>query len=283
MFSKFRYLLSESLRGFFYNKFMTFVVIANIAISLFFIGVFSIVFLNLNRLIGSAEDQINLEVFLEDSSPDIHILRNEIMNTEGVVETQYVSKDEAYNIFRREVGEEILAAVEGNPLPASFKVKIDKGYRTPEKLRDIRESLRRIPFVEEVTAIKDWVPKLERIRDVFISVSLAASLVFAFAIFFMVSSTIRVTFLARRDLIRILDLVGASELMIKVPFILEGLLKGFFGGLFSYGLLLAGLVFARRVFPEIQIYKEVLLVQIAVGIFLGIIASFKTVNISENA
>jgi cell division transport system permease protein len=281
MFSKLLHLLSESLRGFSSNKFTTFVVIANIGISLFFIGIFIIAFLNLNHLIESAEEKITFEVFLEDGSADIHILRNEIVNTAGVIQADYISKQDAYEIFKKDIGGEILTEVDGNPLPASFKVKIDKTYRTPEKLEEVRHSLKRVPFVDEVSSIQDWVPKLERIRNIFISVSLAAILILSLAIFFMVSSTIRVTFMARQDLIRVMELVGASENLIKIPFVIEGFVKGLLGGIVSYLLLLVALYFIQKIFPEIQTYSRVPAVQILMGIFIGMIASIRSVKIEK--
>lgn len=281
MYSRLRYLLRESIRGFFHNKFMTLTVIGNIGLSLFFIGVFIIGLLNLNRLIESAEERITFEVFLEDEHADIAILRSEIMRTEGVVEAEYVSKQQALEIFKKDVGGEILTAVEGNPLPASFIVRIDQKYRTPEKLNTIREYLKRTPFVYEVSSIQDWVPRLQKIRKIFFTLSFLSILVLSCAIFFMVSSTIRVTYLARQKLIRVLTLVGASENFIRVPFVIEGMLKGLSGGLLSYLLLFIAMAFARRFFPELQVYGQVFAIQAGTGAFLGLIASFKSVKSAE--
>jgi cell division transport system permease protein len=281
MFSRFTYLLLESFRGLLYNKFMTFVVIANIALSLFFVSVFIIVFLNLNRVIESTEEKITFEAFIEERAPTVDIMKKEILNTEGVEDALYISKQEAVEIFQQEVGQEILTAADGNPLPASFKIKINKNYRTPERLELIRESLKSIPFVEEVSAIKDWVPKLQKVRNVFVSVSLVAIIVILFAVFFMVFSTIRVTYLARRDLIRVLELVGASENAIRVPFIVEGALKGLFGGLFASLILALAMFFVRQSFPEIEMYRKIFLLQTAMGLFLGCTASIKSIPTSD--
>lgn len=282
MLTKLSYLVSESVRGFFYNKFMSFVVIANIAISLFFVSVFLLAFLNLNRLIEDTEDKITFEVFLEDKAPEADVMRKEILNTEGITDAEYISKATAFELFKKDVGSEILTAVDGNPLPASFKLKIDRNFRTPEKLERIRENLKNIPFVEDVSDVKDWVPKLQKIRTIFATVSLAASIILCLAIFFMVFSTIRVTYLARRELIRVLELVGASENAIKIPFIIEGALKGVLGGLLAYALLFLCLLFVRQVFPEIVMYGKILFVQLAMGFLIGCMASVKSINPSES-
>jgi cell division transport system permease protein len=281
MYSKFLYLLRESVRGLFHNKFMTLTVIGNIGLSLFFVGCFLIALLNLNRLIESAEERITFEVFLEDEHADIGILRTEILRTEGVLEAEFVSKKQALEIFKNEVGSEILTAVEGNPLPASFIVKIDRNYRTTDRLNMVREGLKRIPFVYEVSSIQDWVPRLHKIRNVFLTLSSLSVLIFSCAIFFMVSSTIRVTYLARQNLVQVLSLIGASESFIRIPFVIEGMLKGFFGGVISYLLLLIAVAFAQRFFPEIKVFGKVFVFQAVTGVVLGMIASFKSVKTSE--
>jgi len=260
---------------------MTFVVIANISISLFFISVFILAFLNLNRVIENTEDKITFETFIEERAPVVDVMKKEILNTEGVTGAEYISKQEAVEVFRQEVGEEILAAVDGNPLPASFRIRIDRNYRTPEKLERIRENLKSIPFVEDVSTVKDWVPKLQKVRNVFVSVSLVTIIVILFAVFFMVFSTIRVTYLARRDLIRVMELVGASENAIRVPFILEGALKGLFGGVLAYCLLAFAMFFIRQTFPEIVMYRKIFLLQAAMGLFLGCMASVKSIPTSD--
>lgn len=281
MFSRFSYLLTESIRGFFYNKFMTFVVIANIAISLFFVSVFVLAFFNLNRVIEATEDKITFEVFLEDRTPSREIMEKEILAIEGIAGAKYISKEEAFEIFRKEVGDEILTAADGNPLPASFKIRIRREYRSPDKLERIRENLKTLPFAEEVSAIKDWVLKLQQVRNVFVSVSLVAIIVILFAVFFMVYSTIRVTYLARRDLIRVLELVGATQNAIRVPFILEGALKGLFGGILSYFFLSLCMVFIRQSFPQIEMYREIFLMQTIMGLFLGCTASIRSIPTSD--
>jgi len=277
------YFFRESIRGFLANRFMSFVVVANIALSLFFIGAFFIAFLNLNKLIESAEEKIELEVFLEDRAADTEILKKEILATAGVAEAQYVSKKEAYEIFQRDVGKEILTAVDGNPLPASFRVKISPDYRTPERVAQVRKSLLGVPFVEEVSEVKDWVPKLERVRNIFISVSLVVILVLSVAIFFMVASAIRVTFQTRHELVRVMELVGATENEIKIPFLIEGAMKGLLGGFISYALLVFVLFLLHKILPEIILYQRVFAVQVFMGFFLGLIASVKSVNVSESA
>jgi len=281
--TRFNYFLTEALRGLLYNKFMSFVVIANIGIALFFVSVFLTAFLNLNQLIESAEDKITFEVFLEDQAPAIDVMKRALLATSGVVGADYISKEEAYAIFRKEVSSDILTAVDGNPLPASFKLTLSRDDRSPEKLKVIRENLKTIPFVEEVTEVKDWVQKLQRVRNVFASVSLIASIVLCLAIFFMVFSTLRVTCFARSDLFKVLELVGAPETAIRVPFILEGAIKGFLGGLMAYFLLLIAMAFVRTSFPDIVLYNKIFLVLTALGLFLGSVASVTAVNNAAKA
>ncbi|HLD29717.1 MAG: hypothetical protein A2293_05305 [Elusimicrobia bacterium RIFOXYB2_FULL_49_7] len=279
MISKLLYLLRESVRGFFHNKFMTFAVIGNIALSLFFVGCFLVALLNLDRLIESAAQRITFEAFLEDESADTEILNREILSTEGVLGTEYISKKQAYEIFKKEVGEDILKAVEGNPLPASFIVHIDRNFRSPEKLETIRENLKRIPFVSEVSSVQDWAPRLHRTRNLFATLSLISILILSCAVFFMVASTIRITFMTRHDFVEVLTLIGASNSLIRIPFLIEGFLKGLLGGALSYLLLLTAVFFARRFLPDLLLFGKVFFFLSAAGALIGFLASVKSVRI----
>ncbi len=278
---KLSFILSEALRNLMHNKFMTLVVIVNISISLYFASVFMTSFLHLSRLIGDAEDRISLEVFLEDDKTDTAIVRSDIMATTGIASLRYISKQEARDIFVKEVGSEILNAVEGNPLPASFRCAILPEYRTPEKIAVIRNSLKGIKQVEDVSEMRGWVPLLQKVRRIFAAVSLVAISILSMTIFFTVFSTIRLAYQSRHEHIKVMSLVGASEFDIKMPFIIGGGIQGFCGGLLSVAALYITIHFARKFISGIVYDPRIPLILVITGFLLGTLASFRSIPTEE--
>jgi len=276
------FVFQEALRGLLYNKFMTFVVIVNIAISLYFVSVFLTSFLNLNKIIEQAEARVTLEVFLSDGKVDTALVRSEIMSTPGVSGVRYISKEEAYEIFIKEVGSDIMVSVEGNPLPASYKCSIEAEYRNQEKLSIMRNSLKGIASVDEVSEIRGWVPVLQKVRRIFAGISLGVLGILCLTIFFTVFSTIRLAYQSRHEHIRVMALVGASEFAIKVPFIISGGIQGFCGGALSAIVLYVSIIFAKRYISTMYFDMRLVPFLMGLGLFLGVLASFRSIPAEEH-
>ncbi|MBL8028802.1 MAG: ABC transporter permease [Fibrobacteres bacterium] len=280
--SRASFVFQEALRGLFFNKFMTFAVIVNIAISLFFASVFLTVFLNLNRVIKQAESRITIEVFLEDSKVDTAAVHREIMATPGIKNVRYVSKEDAYDIFVKEVGSEIMQAVDGNPLPASFKCSIIPDYREPDRLSVIRNGLKGISGVDDVSEIRGWVPLLQKVRKIFAGVSLAAFIILSLAIFFTVFSTIRIAYQSRHEHIRVLALVGAPESAIRIPFIISGAIQGLCGGALSTIVLFISVMAAKHFYAAAHFNLLLVPLLLGLGLSLGVVASFRSIPTEEH-
>ena len=132
-----------------------------------------------------------------------------------------------------------------NPLPASLEVQLKEGYRDARDRRVVAERLRGFGFVDDVRFGREWVQRLDRLRNVTGLVGLVIGLAFAAVAVVIIGVTIRLTLLQRAREISIMRLVGATNWFIRGPFLLEGALKGFLGGLLSLVLCYAGYVLFR--------------------------------------
>src|SRR5437773_2736005 len=155
-----------------------------------------------------------------------------------VRQATYVSEDSALARARAELVEfrDVLQELERNPLPASIEVKLRPRFRDADHVNDVAERLRGFGFVDDVRFGRDWVEKLDRLRQVAAAVGLVVGAAFAVVAIIIIGTTIRMAVLQRSREIAIMRLVGATNGFIRRPFLLQGAIKGMLGGLVAVGL-----------------------------------------------
>ncbi len=212
------------------NVLMVAASVCNVALSLIVLGGFVLVVANLQRQAQGLVQQGTITVDLEDSA-DENALQKQIFSDRRVLRAPFRSKEEnlratcrKYNLPYAE-----LSNAMDNPLPDCFLVSVER----PEDIRDVAESLKKLPGVQEVRYGAQVMEKLLVITGVIKKTGLALSILLVFASLAIVHSTIRLTIHARRREIRIMQLVGATNNFIRLPFLLEGVFCGFFGGLIA--------------------------------------------------
>ncbi len=278
------YILSETFRSLWNNKMMTFVTIGIIFFSMLIFSAFLLITVNIFRGIAVLEDKVVMMAYLEDglSKDFVKNLEKQIESIAGVESVEYVSKKKALEIFKKNMKgqDDLLKAVEVNPLPASFYVYIYTSYKTPELLDDIAKKISILPGVEEVDYGKQWVGKLDKIIKYVFFIDLILGIILGLSSIFIVYNTIKLTVFARKMQIEIMRLVGATNTFIEMPFILEGILQGLVGSLLAIWILNIGYRFVSSLFPFGMIYLPDVFVWgvIIFGIFLGYIGSSMSVR-----
>ena len=124
-------------------------------------------------------------------------------------------------------------------------MRLEEGYRDAQAVERVAERLRGFGFVDDVRFGRDWVQRLDQLRNVTGIVGLVIGLAFAAVAVVIIGVTIRLTMLQRAREIVIMRLVGATNWFIRGPFLLEGALKGLLGGLLSLVLCYAGYLLFR--------------------------------------
>jgi cell division transport system permease protein len=233
---------------------MTFVSIVTVGMTLFFLGVALIAFMNLHRWLGEASEQAGVILYLRDSvasdSAARGRLETRIASFPQTSSVTFVGKDEARRRFERMYGLEMLDAAEENPLPASFELTLDDRHRTPEALGALKRELGELAGVEDVRYAEEWQVFLERARVYFAVAAALLAPVFVLALHFMIANTIKLTIYARRELVTNMHFVGATDLYIKTPFILEGMVQGMVGG----GIAVMALATLRALTGRVSLY-----------------------------
>lgn len=239
----------ESFKSIFRNGWLSFASASSISISLFILGVFLILALNVNHLADQAISDVEIQVFMEmdTNEQQLTTMQNRIGSIEQVSEIKFVSRDEGIQILKEKFGEDVSQLFEGyegddNPLNDSFLVKVyDAEYidHVADKIRELDER-HATPQIFKIVYGKEVVDALLRITKAVRNIGLVLVAGLSFTAIFLISNTIKLTILARRREISIMKLVGATNGFIRWPFFIEGALLGIIGSLIPVLVLLFG-------------------------------------------
>jgi cell division transport system permease protein len=230
-------LIREALLSFRRSPMLSALSVTTIAFSLFVVGLYGLVALNLREAIKDIENRVEIVAYLfRGSQPEtVTLASQDIAAFPEVQSVTYVTEDEALERAKKELIEfkDAYQDLQTNPLPASLEIRLKPGSRGADQVAAVADRLRGYRFVEEVRYGREWVEKLDRIRNIFGFVGLVIGLAFAVVAVVIIGVTIRITVLQRKREIAIMRLVGATNNFIRGPFILEGAIKGLMGGVLA--------------------------------------------------
>jgi len=233
------YFLRKALGNIWANPFLSLVTLSTIAISMLILGLFVLIYLNVQGFLHQLGDELQITAYLETtlSTEQAEVLRNKVADWPEVEDITHVSKEQAFARFRSQLREYagILEGLKDNPLPASLEVKLRPHFGRAGNIEDLSSRLERLPGVDEVHYGRRWVAKLRIFVEVIKLVGITVGGLLLFATIFVISNTIKLTFYSRQEELEIMRLVGATDFFIKTPFIIEGLLHGLGGALLAAG------------------------------------------------
>jgi cell division transport system permease protein len=229
--------LREALLTFRRTPLLSALSVASIGFSLFTIGLFGLVAVNFQRTLDTLAERVEVVAFVLRGTPTetVSAASQDIAAFPEVETVSFVTAEQALARARAELVEfrEAYQELEVNPLPASFEIRLRPGMRDAEHARLVAERLQAWPFVEDVRYGRDWVERLDRLRNLAGLVGLVIGLAFASVAVVIIGVTIRITVLQRAREIAIMRLVGATNRYIRGPFLLEGAIKGVLGGILA--------------------------------------------------
>ncbi|MFV1884192.1 MAG: cell division protein FtsX [Balneola sp.] len=229
----FKYIIKEGFAGIRRAKLAATTSIFSLFIAIFLLGILSRVGYNVYVQAMSIKDLIEVEVFLFDVDERTKEEIERRLNEEEIVlEATYISKDSASAIMKREFGPGVEELVELNFLPASFKLKVDTEAGVSQ-IETLVSSIQNLRGVDEVQYNEGLLRIMESNLNMFSLVGGGIGLLILLASVILVYNTIRLTIYAKRELIRAMKLVGATNSFIRSPFIIEGVLQGVIAGLMA--------------------------------------------------
>ncbi|RCW44792.1 permease-like cell division protein FtsX [Paenibacillus prosopidis] len=231
------------------NGWMSFASMSSIFISLFILGVFLLLALNVNSMSAQIESQVQIRVFLQLNVEKAKMteLQNKIGNITEVSKVTFVSKAEGLELLRKNLGEENKELLDGyeneeNPLPDSFTVEVYDPRSIAQAASQI-EAINKADETQPIAKVKygqGTVETLFKVTNALRIIGIVVVIGLGVTAMFLISNTIKMTIIARRREIGIMKLVGATNSFIRWPFFIEGALIGIISSVITTVIVLVG-------------------------------------------
>ncbi len=265
--------------------------ISCIAITLIVVSLSIIVSYNVENFMETIKKDVTMVIFLDgDTTEDQRkAVESGIKSTGNVEKLIYKSKEDYAKEFAKE-NETLKTIIEGwtnetNPLLDSFELKV----KDIENIKDTATTIKKLKHVNSVKYSEDTVEQLATMFSAIEKGCIIAVIALILVTAFLIANTIKLAIYSRKREIEIMRLVGASNISIKVPFIIEGLFLGVIGSIIPIILTIYGYIsiydffggkistFAKLIEPTPFVYLSSVLLLI-IGILVGMFGSYQAVK-----
>ncbi len=285
--------LKQGLINFWRNGWLSLAATSVLMLSLYTIGVFSVITISADQIIKQVENKIDVSVYFKSDTAEEKILQDQkdLENYQEIKSVEYISKNQALSDFKKNNANEpvilqSLKEIGDNPLLASLIIKANN----PNQYQSIVDYINRSSFKDDISRInyeknKDIIDNLSKIINQVKKIGLLEVLIFGLITILIIYNTVRIDIYSHRQEIEVMRLVGASNMFIRLPFIFEGIFYGILASLIATGLLFISIKSISFI-NNLNIVSQKLLtifwgnagllfgVQIIAGVSLGIISSW---------
>lgn len=253
---RFRFVMGRAFRGFFSNFAMTFAVILVTFVSLLFAGTGLLAQLQIQNMKQHWYAKVEVSVYMcakDDSSPncdgkvatskqieDVRQALNSPQMEKYVSKVYFQNRDEAYKDFKEQFADTVLAeATTPDMLPEAFRVKL----KDPSEYKAIANAIEGMPGVQSVQDQQKILEPLFNVINKATIIAFSLAIVMVLAAVLLMTTAIRLSAMLRAKETRIMRFVGASNLFIQLPFMLETAFAALVGALLAIGTLALGVRF----------------------------------------
>ncbi len=284
----FGYLVKEGFKNVWINRIMSIASICVLVSCLVLTGSATLFSVNVSEMVDQVGQNNETTVYIKDGYSQLEAvyIGKDIEKIDNVESVTFYSKEEAFEQFKDQLGEELFNQIdsEKNPLPDAFIVVMDD----LEKYDQTVEQIQKIDGVDSILNRRDFAEKLTNVSHMINIVAVGIVIVLVIISLFIIANTIRATMYSRRFEISIMKSVGATNSFVRMPFLVEGMTIGLISAAVSVGclaLLYEGInqVFVSTNIPlEFIPFTKVLLPVIGAfvvaGMFVGFIGSFVSIR-----
>ena len=273
------YIIDEALRTVKRHKGLTSISIIIMSLSLLMLAVFLLATDNVLKLVGEAQSEMKLYVYLDDSvsQSTAEGLYRKILEMPDVSEVQFVSKEEAMEDFREQLGDDadLLSTLRTNPLPNTLWVTPKEEAKTRDTMIALAGAIEPMNGVEEVRYGREFLDRFATVLKALYFVNAVVGFIVILSALFIISNAVRLTVISRRKTIEIMKLVGATNAYIVAPFIIEGAFQAGVAAVLSLALLYGVAVVSRQAIPDVTFFSpEKSAVYLLTCVVIGSIGSF---------
>ena len=290
------YALKSGFKNLGAKKLFTFASICTIASSVLVFCMFFVFVSNVTKFIHEIETTIGIQVFFEEnlSEDDIKIIANNNFNTSDVKEMRFISSNEAWDKFKYEYfnkNQELANAFEqDNPLAHSASYEILLNDITKQK--EYVKYLQAIEGVRQVNYSNVIIEVLTNLNTMLAKISFVLIVILLIIAFILISNTVIVACESRKKENEIMRLIGATNFVIRSPYVIEGFLLGLFGAIIP---ILLVMIFYNRIIDSLmenfQVFMSLFtptslfdiiipmsIIALSVSITVSVIISFITIT-----
>ena len=286
--NKIAYLLTESLRSISRSILPSIISSLTIAASLVVMSVSYFLYNNVKIFTSELKDEYKIEVFFDNNlnlENSINIF-NDILLIDGIEEGTFIDKENAAEIFKEEFDEDVINIIGSNPLPFSATYGVTSNHRSFASISDIVKKINQLQNVDEAIFSSGSINRFDKISRNILSFSFLLGLFIMFISLFFISNTIMLIIYSKKNEIKTMELLGASKIFIKTPYLFEGSFLGLIGGCLSV-LIIFWLykVFIYIVDPVFIIssstYYYIIALNLIFGTLLGLVGSSRALASSS--
>jgi len=260
--------------------------IISITLVLFMLGLLGMIILHGKKLSDYIRENISVTVMLKENAADDQVLAymKRLQKTSYVKQADFISREQAAKELSNELGEDFVQFLGYNPLPSSIDLQLVAGYANTDSIARIEKQLLSSNLVKEVVYQKSLIDQVNSNISKISLIILSFSLILLIISVILINNTIKLSIYSRRFLIRSMQLVGATENFIRLPFLRRSIIHGIIAAVIAILLLIGSLFAARERMPEIAALQDMqqFIIFFAGVLVLGVVLSALSTWISVN-
>jgi len=260
--------------------------IISIMLVLFMLGLLGMIILHGKKLSEHVRENISISVMLKDNINDegVQNYMRRLQKTSYVKHAEFISREQAAKDLSNELGEDFVQFLGYNPLPASIDLQLKSEFANTDSIARIEKHLLSGNLVKEVVYQKSLIDQVNSNISKITFVMLSFSLILLIISIILIANTIKLSIYAKRFLIRSMQLVGATENFIRLPFLKRSIVHGIIAAVVADILLIGTLYLAQQRIPEIAALQDIqqFVLFFAGILILGIVLSALSTWVSVN-
>jgi cell division transport system permease protein len=231
------YSTKTALQSLMKEKWINLLSILTVGASLLVSAMAIITIYNVEIVTRSLPEKFTMVVYLKDGlePQDIQQLMGQLTGKEYVAGAKYISREQALAELKHALRDvtNVIEGLDENPLSGAVELKLKKGSVTGSSVKNISADIKKLPGVDDIYYEEKIAETVSLLKTSIENFSLIILGIIIFVVLFVISSTVKILFYRRKNEIEIIKLLGATGGFIRAPFLIEGGVIGFLGGLFA--------------------------------------------------
>lgn len=266
------------------EKWINILSVFTVASNLLIITLTAFFLYNIELIASNLPERFSIVAYFKDniSEEETQGILDSLKKRDDILNLKYISKEDAMNDLKKTLGDTsyILEGLAENPLLASVEIKLKKDFVTSDTSKQISDEIKKMQGIDTVHYGEKIAEAIYLLKKSINNMSIIIFLTIASGVIFVIYSTVKILFYRRKEEIEIIKLLGATKGFIRKPFVIEGGVIGFSGGvlviisaLFFYFAITYRLSMVIPMLKTLAFPLEILILLPIIGTLLGIIGS----------